>query len=679
MRVGVIQNYGNKNIQFGNLSKEEKEAFIRTKQEALNVIGKPEKSVFIYSSACLPQSAEANTGTGTLLSKQGEEFLDVVKTFTIADTIQDVPSGEFMPKPANNYYGAYDTSAFARSTHLIEPELLLDESFGKIITPEELKDVVSANNRPGKDILANFENVVEPDSPFENMLKKAYDRFKTGEGEKLDALRAEFADYKTKNADWLEPHGIYSVLSKKYNTELFDKWENEVDKRLYDPDFSEESRAARKAEILKESADDIEFYNFKNFLSDKFLGLAKDKAHEKGFKFGGDVAYQFSLSDVFSNPKAFSYDVFMGPAELKIPALNFYEITDPNSPAAKMLAQKFRLAAQRYDTLRVGMGWGYVTPLLSNSSGSYHEQKDMGSQVLEIIENAVKDVKGDKFNKNDLFYEVEAGEKDFRAFNDDGTIIEPLKDRVKIYSSDYMNEGWGSSRAYPEKFKMTPSEFIYGASNVNTTPLASLASEAAYSQRRADQVKEIASVLHVEPSTLESADAFIAAKNAEPMLAKNNFMFFTEFFGLDRRFNDLTKTNPENFRVKIPANPEQAYYDAVKNGHAYNLMDAFAKVFVAKGFDKQHPELFAKIVEFRNKLAGKGDTEKFVGSAAENIELNAADNIDDAVSDMEKPAKDTVEQLAKKNRYMKPALIIAGALVIAYGAFKFFSKKPKAA
>ena len=160
----------------------------------------------------MPRSAESNIGTGTLLSKQGEEFLDVVRTFTPADTIQDVPAGEFMPKPANGYYGAYETSSQSLSSHLIEPELLTDERFGKIITPEELQEVVSANNGQYKDVLANFENVVEPDSPFDNLLKKAYERFKTGEGEKLDVLRSEFADYKTKNTSWLEPHSIYSVL-----------------------------------------------------------------------------------------------------------------------------------------------------------------------------------------------------------------------------------------------------------------------------------------------------------------------------------------------------------------------------------------------------------------------------------------------------------------------------------
>ena len=602
MRVGVVNNYRAQSISFGNLTKEEKAEFIKTKQEALDVIGKPNKSVFIYSSACLPQAAENNTGTGTLLTKQGDEFLDVVKTFTTANVIQDLPSGELLPKPARGFYSAYEASADGLSTHLIEPEVLMDESFGKIITPEELKTVVDANNGETKNVLANFENVVEPDSPFENMLKKAYERFKTGEGEKLDALRKEFSDYSAKNSDWLEGHGIFDVLSKKYNTQEFDKWENEVDKRLYDVDYSEELRTARKNEILKESAEDIDFYKFKKFMADKCLDMAREKAHEKGLKFGGDIAYQFSLSDIFTNPKAFSYDVYMGPLSMKIPALNFYQITDPNSPAAKMLAQKVRHAANRYDTLRVDMGWGYVTPLLGNSDGSYKEKKEMGSAVLDFIENTVKEVKGENYNRDNIFYEVEASGDDFRAFNDDNSIIQPLKDRVKIYSSDYMSEGWGSSRAYSDRFHLSPDEYMYGASTQDTTPLRELASSEVYAARKADQVKVLSDILKINPESLQNGDEFIRAKNAEPLLAKNQFMFFTEFFGNLRKFSNPTDNGAENYRTKIPANPEQAYYDAVKEGKAYNLMDGLEKVFKAKGFDEKYPVLFEKIVEFKNKL-----------------------------------------------------------------------------
>lgn len=694
MRVGVIQNYRTQNIHFGNLTKEEKEAFIKTKQEALDVIGHPDRSVFLYSSACLPQGADANTGTGTLLSKQGDELLDVVKTFTTANIIQDVPSGELLPKPPKNFYCAYEGSADSISPHIIEPEILMDEKFGNIITPEEFKAVVAANNGEYKDVLANFENVVEPDSPFDNMLKKAHERFMAGEGEKFDALRKEFSEYQAKNAGWLESHGIYDVLAKKYDTPAFGDWTEEVDKKLYDNDFPEDLRNARKAEILKENAKDIEYSNFKKFMADKCLGLAREKAHEKGFKFGGDVAYQFNLSDMYGNPKAFAYDVFMGPKDMKIPALDFYQIeADPiNSPAGKMLAQKLRLAAERYDTLRMDVGWGYVAPPLNNTSGSYSEQKWMGTKVLDLIENTVKEVKGDKFNLQDIFYEVEADVKDFRAFNDDGSLIEPLKGRMKIYTSNYMNEGWGSSRVFTEQFKFNPAEFIYGASNRDTTPLSELATYPIHTARKADQIKELANILHMQPSVLENGDEFIRAKNAEPLLAKNHFMFFTEFFGMLRKFNSHEENSVDNFRTKIPANPEQAYYDAVKEGRAYNLMDGLEKVFKAKGFDEKHPELFAKIVEFKNKLYDIKpevvEQPQSGGTTVIPIEEEIKPIIGETavqtapVQTEAKPvseAAEAVEHAVKKNRFMKPILIIAGVLVVLYAAFKVLSRKPKAA
>lgn len=704
MRVGVIQNYNTgRNIAFGNLTKEEKEGFLQTKQAALDVIGHPNRSVFIYSSACLPQSADTNTGTGTLISKQGQELLDVVKTYTTANIMQDLPSGEIIPNPWNNFYCAYEGSGMSLSSHLIEPEFLMDESMGKLIAPDDLKYVVEANDLPNKEIFATFENVVEPESRFEGMLKKAYEKFKTSEGENIESLRKEFSEYKNVNSDWLEPHSIHDALSKKYGTPMFIDWQDEVDRKLYDTDFPQEARDARKAAVLKEHADDIDFYDFKQFLAEKSLSAARDKAHAQGMKLGGDVAYNFSLSDIFSNPKAFVYDVYMGQPEFKFPALDFYKITDPNSPSAKILAQKIKLAAQRYDTLRLDMGWGYITPILSNKNGDYYEQKEMGSQVADFIENIIKDVKGDNFDKHDIFYEVEAGETDFRAFTNDGKLIEPLRDRTKIYTSGYMNEGWGSTRAFSEKLKFSPDEFIYGASNQDTTPLSQLAAESAYADRKAPQVKELASILHVEPSSLENADAFIRAKEAEPLLAKNTFMFFTEFFRLPNFFNLGPENGVESFRTKIPANPEQAYFDAVKEGKAYNLMDGLEQVFRAKGFDQQHPELFAKIVEYKDKLYGKNEqvVNPSVQNAAPVAESTASsiqeppviNSVSEGVEEVLEGAKAPVEEAAesskktgaeaakslKKNKYIKPALIIAGVLVAGYSAYKFLSKKPKAA
>lgn len=694
MRVGVIQNYRPNNVSFGNLTKEEKEAFVQTKQAALDIIGRPDRSVFIYSSACLPQGAENNTGTGTLLSKQGDELLDVVRTFTTSNIIQDLPSGELLPKPPKGFYCAYEGSSEGLSTHLIEPEVLMDEKFGKIITPEELKAVVDANKGETKDILANFENVVEPDSPFENMLKKAHERFMAGEGEQFDNLRKEFAEYNAKNADWLESHGIFDVLSKKHGTQTFDTWADETDKRLYDPDFSQELRDARKGQVLKENAKDIEFYNFKKFMADKCIDLAREKAHDNGFRFGGDVAYQFNLADMFGNPKAFSYDVYMGQPDMKIPALNFYQITDPESPAAKMLAQKIRLAAGRYDTLRMDMGWGYITPMLSNSSGTYKEKKEMGSQLVDFIEKTVKEVKGGAFDTKDIFYEVEAGPEDFRAFNDDGSIIEPLRERMKIYSSDYMSENWGSSRVYNEKFHIGADNFIYGASNRDTTPLHELATAEVHAARRAEQAKELSNILKMDSSVLQSGDEFIRAKNAEPLLAKNNFMFFSEFFGMLRKFNSHGDNGAENFRLKMPANPEQAYYDAVKEGRAFNLMDGLEKVFKAKGFDEKHPELFAKIVEFKEKLYGTrpsdGDkvakpvadavpkTEKPVAGVVEEVLEDVTEEIKAPPKSPEaKPAAEAA-QAVKKNKYAKPLIIVGVLLAAGFSAYKFITNKKAA-
>ena len=365
-----------------------------------------------------------------------------------------------------------------------------------------------------------------------------------------------------------------------------------------------------------------------------------------------------------------------------------------------MLAQKIRLAAERYDTLRLDMGWGYITPMLSNSDGSYNEKKEMGRSVTDFIENVIKSVKGENYNPKDIFYEVETGPGDFKAFNDDNSVIEPLRDKVKIYSSDYMSEGWGSTKAYNEKFHIPPSDYIYGASNRDTTPLRDLATLDEHAARRGNQINVLSDILKINPEVLQNGDEFIRAKNAEPLLAKNHFMFFPEFFGMFGKFNAHNDNGAENFRLKMPTNPEQAYYDAVKEGRAFNLMDGLEKVFKAKGFDEKYPELFEKIVEFKEKLYGIRPSGEEVKAAPEAItepviEASSAPKetpkvvqevVEEAVEDVVEEAKEVKDskpvvetvQAVKKNKVAKPIIIVAGLLVVGYSAYKFLTKKKAA-
>ena len=57
---------------------------------------------------------------------------------------------------------------------------------------------------------------------------------------------------------------------------------------------------------------------------------------------------------------------------------------------------------------------------------------------MNLIENWVKEVKGNDFDPKNIIWEVEAGPGDFE-WEKNGKMIEPLQNRVKIYSSMYMS------------------------------------------------------------------------------------------------------------------------------------------------------------------------------------------------------------------------------------------------
>ena len=60
-----------------------------------------------------------------------------------------------------------------------------------------------------------------------------------------------------------------------------------------------------------------------------------------------------------------------------------------------------------------------------------------------------------------------------------------------------------------------------------------------------------------------------------------------------------------NYARKIPADYKTAYHNAVEEGFGFNIMDSLAKVFKAKDLDKIHPDLFSKIIKYRDILMEK--------------------------------------------------------------------------
>lgn len=604
MKIRNVQN----RINFGrSLMPDEANAFSSVRDEAKKLAGQTGRSILIVHDACLPQVAERNTGVGNLTSQESMKFFDTMKLYTGVNEIKVLPQ--------NQYYGhdgkyiAYGCDSTTLGSHVIDMNLLTTSDYGSILTKEEFDSIVRANYNDAKTKQVNYENVIKPNSPNERALKNAHERFR-----KLPEnhpLKTKFNAYFAENKQRLEDNGLYDYLTELHGDRNYEKWNHELDRNLYNPDFNPPEKAARLKEVKNLSKNSVEFHSFKQFIADEHLERARNMLHEKGLKLNGDCPQKFSPNIIWRHPKAFRRDFFVGDISWQFIAPDFEQLKDTNSEMSKLLKEKVQFFAKRYDTVRFDASWNYVQPKLISRDGRYVTKPEYGGKILDMIDDYVKEVKGKDFDLSLITHEFEADPVDFGMFKD-GRLRESVRKRTKVVGTTYMSNDWGSNHAFKNVQKWDANSFIVGVGNHDPQPLRQLANNAADNQikngrrvaefHKFQQIEPLSNILKISKEALGSPINFAKAKFAEIMMAKNNFLFYMDVFGRAERFDQQAFNTRESYRYKIPADFEKSYISAIREGYGFNIMDALEKVFTAKGLDKTNPELFEKIVKFKNIL-----------------------------------------------------------------------------
>lgn len=563
MRINSVRT----NVNFGrNLTSNEVKEYSDVLKQGKQLVGQTGHSIFIMPSSCLPQTKEFNTGIGHLSSDISLDYLKYMKTYLGFNVVEDLPAGQI--PPTHNYHCAYKGSALALGNQQINPELLIKEEFGKILTKEDIMEIAKSNAAFNKDTISNFQNVMNNDGMQNTILKKAYENFK-----KLpenSSLKSDFGKYIKENEFWL-------------NFE-----------RSYEPD--------------------LEFFKFKQFLADTHLKYAKDRLNKEGLKLCGDCLINFSKDEVKAFPNAFIKDGYIGASDWRTAALDFNNILNPNSDAHKLLKTKVQLFAKRYDMIRFDAAWLYISPTIKTSGSE--TRVDLGSKLLDQIETWVKEVKGNDYDLKNLIYEFEAGAKDFKAF-ENNQLVEPIRNRMKVHSSQYMHsdglDRWGTRDAFIAK-GFTPDTLVLGATNHDSQPLKQVAKgipnevqKGIFINHKTGAIKALSEALNIPEISLENPVEFAKAKWADPMQARNMMMFYNDILGNEECFDLHWKKNTEamsyrNYALKVPTDYATAYQKGIQSGFGFNPMDSLEKLFIKKGLDKSNPDLFAKIVKFKNIL-----------------------------------------------------------------------------
>ena len=505
-------------------------------KEAKEKVGNKGKSILIVPTSSLPQEKQNNTGVGTLNTQESEKFFDFAKKYWGINEVQIQPVGQY--HGWNGKYPIYSGTSMDLGNHMIDIK--------SHCTKEEFEELVKANNDCRT---VNYPNIVEKYSKQEEILRKVYAREK---------LNSEFAKFKAENSKMLEPKALYRALAEINHTHNYKFW-NETDKNLYS--LPKVERDKRIAEVYKLKENEIDFYKFKQFLAENDLKKAKEKLNQKGLKLDGDMICGLSFDEVWSHPNAFLKGQIM---KWDLPALNL-----DSKEAEQLIREKVNVYAKRFDGLRIDAAWTYVEPL----------NKDYGDKILNIIDDEVKKVKGADFDLHNVMHEFAASAEDFNIYKN-GELRPYIKDRVQIYTSDWLSEDWGSNKSFLER-GWKPENFVVGATNHDSEPI----------KIKEAQAEVLSKILGIPKDKLMNESEFIKAKFAEPMTAYNNMLYFRDALALKGD--------------RISADFEESYFKNLESGKGFNPMDALEKSFRAKGLDKTEPELYRKIVKYRKILEGK--------------------------------------------------------------------------
>lgn len=545
-------------------------------------LGNTGHSILIVPSASLPQ--EINTGVGNLLDREGQNFIDFAKLYWGINYVQLLPEGEYKIFAGNRYL-PYSGSSLSLGTHLINPNLLTTEEYGKILNQNDIKQIVDMN----RESFVNFENVIAKDSITERMLRKAYDELLKADNEPKKRLLTQLKSYIQANNDWLEPKAIFAALSSKYESQDVQKW-SDFDRNMYNEEIVplNERLSAIKGIRGSELGKEANFYEFKQFLSENHLEKARQNLHQKGIKLSGDVLIGFSNDEIWANPKAFIKDCEVG---WGIKALNLDTLE-----SEKLLRKKFNLFARRYDALRIDASWIYAAEPLANKITGQKSKKEYGSRLLDIIDDEIKKVKGKDYNYEDIMHEFVAKREDFDIY-EEGKIKPFIDKRTKIYCSNSMNAAWGTVDNF-KKRGWKEGSYVLGTTNHDCIPMKK---QYADSIARKEQAKILSEILKIPQDKINSLNEFIKAKFAEPMRAKHNMVFFSDALNLDALYKDnITKSL--DYRLKIPESYSKNYFESLQRGEGFNVMDALEKAFISNGLDKTESKLYKKIVKYHKIL-----------------------------------------------------------------------------
>lgn len=618
-------NISHNQVNFGNAlsSKQEKEQLALIK-EVKKALGQEDGiSVAKGYAQGLPSTEGKDTGVGKINSDESFRMNELLQVYTGATAVKpSFPIGQLGYKQAYNekgYYGAYQRSALTVGEDLINVFNLTKPEYASILPEAEAQKVAERHEKSGVG-----ENKIDYDNelgrkppkeyPINDTLKVAYKNFKTMDATpELEQLRNEFEEYKTRK----EPVDIQEIQTRSALAPFLIESGNT--KFFYGFDKNPETKAAKMAEYEKmkeEHAEDIDFYQFKQFLAEKELAAYKKGLNERGMDMILDQAIGFSYEEEVAFPDAFMDGNNGNKASLGwgLPVLDVESLVrEDDGPAHKLLKAKTALNLMRADGIRFDVGWSYAKPLYDKGNGMQHMEAT--SKIMHMFEDLATEIKGEGFDQRKLVYEFDANSTDFDLIKNKD-LFKDIKGMLVLTMveerNDAQNIGWKNTRFLKEQVGLNEDQMLIGTNNHDRESVIECAETP---QIREENVGALMRVFNTDDWTLfkdnndvnENNRKFTRGKMAECYNVKNNFVFYNDALGRRDKVDTHWK-NPvkDEYRVRLERNYEENYHRAVQDGYGLNLMDTYKFIMERRGLDKSNPELYGKVKAYAAYLAEKG-------------------------------------------------------------------------
>lgn len=390
MRILGVNNF----ISFKRRPTKEEEPELKAAvNDAYDLIGAKDRVVITHGS-CFP-ALKRDTNIGSPYGKAAQEYIKFLTLYGFNGN-QLGPVGELedgKPSP-------YNSSAFAKNRLFIDLEPLTTEKYGKILSKETYNKYTQIPEKNNK----NYTNTdfIAAEITYDKTMKEAFKTFKAnlakGQPEAI-ALNKEFENFLEKHDERVSDEGVFKVLTKKYGTDDYSKWDDD-ETLITDIKNGDLEAINRYAKIYSDNKNSIEQYKFEQFIATKQIKENKEWRDEIGFSYINDLLVGCSKMDAWRYEDAFLKDWEMGAREgggmsqrWRIPIIDPKKIMidDKLNIGGKFLQEKIEFALEFCENLRIDHAMGLIEPyILSKHAKDEEFSKDGNKNHLEMYISSLR-------------------------------------------------------------------------------------------------------------------------------------------------------------------------------------------------------------------------------------------------------------------------------------------------